>query len=450
MNAPVARLGWGTLGAYGSLALPLATIGLPLSIFLAPFYSGELGLPLAALGIAMVVARLSDVVIDPFIGILSDRVRTRWGRRRVWLPFGAAVMLIGVTQLFMPAAGADIVYFTIWVSVVYFGFTLIKLPYEAWGAELSNDYHERTRITSVRQLFTVAGLIAATALPALVLASEGAKSSDVLRILTYAMMVALPLCTVLVVWLVPEPPQGSAEAAVDLRKGIKILWRNGPFRLVSIALFLGYVAETFRITITVFFARDVVGVQNIGLIYLFYFITGFIAVPFWMWLGGKLGKHIAFACALGIVIVTNFGVFLLSYGQVLEFTMLFMAKGFCFGALELLPASMVADAADVDTVRSRERRQGLFFAIITMTNKMGQAIGQGLSLNILALVGYKAAGGNSESVLFQLKFFYGVFPAIFLGVAICLMLRYPLTAKRHRYFQAFLERRQARSVAAKA
>lgn len=99
---------------------------------------------------------------------------------------------------------------------------------------------------------------------------------------------------------------------------------------------------------------------------------------------------------------------------------------------------------------SRERRQGLFFAIITMTNKMGQAIGQGLSLNILALVGYKAAGGNSESVLFQLKFFYGVFPAIFLGVAICLMLRYPLTAKRHRYFQAFLERRQARSVAAKA
>lgn len=95
---PVSRA---RLLAYGTLAFPLATIGLPLSIYLAPFYAGEIGLPLAALGTAMIVARLIDVVVDPAIGALSDRWRPQIfgysvGRRKIWLPIGIAVMLVGV------------------------------------------------------------------------------------------------------------------------------------------------------------------------------------------------------------------------------------------------------------------------------------------------------------------------------------------------------------------
>jgi glycoside/pentoside/hexuronide:cation symporter, GPH family len=84
-----------TTAAYASLALPLSTIGLPLSIYLAPFYAGELGLPLAVLGLAMVIARMSDVVIDPFIGMASDNMRTRFGRRRIWIPLGISVLVFG-------------------------------------------------------------------------------------------------------------------------------------------------------------------------------------------------------------------------------------------------------------------------------------------------------------------------------------------------------------------
>lgn len=434
------RLGWGQLLAYGGLQFPLATIGLPLSIYLAPFYAGELGLPLAALGTAMLLARLSDIVIDPFIGMLSDRWRPAIGRRRVWVPIGVTVLSFGVYLLFNPAKGVGLGYFLMALATTYLGFTMTRLPYHAWGGELSSNYEERTRITSTRQMFSLAGLIFATLVPAWVLQQPGATAAKVLSSLSVAMLISLPLFAALIFFVVRDPPSVASEERIDLRKTARQLWRNGPFRRISIVLLLGFIAETFRITITVFFARDIIGVSNIGIIYVYYFATGLLAVPFWNWIGNRLGKHRALALAFGVVVVTNIGIFFLSHGQVLAFTLLFIGKGFCFGALELMPAAMVADTADVDSVMSRERRQGLLFAVTGMIINFGQALGQWLSLNLLGLVGYNAAGGNSADALDWLQIFYCLVPLVFLLPGIWLLWHYPLTATRHRRFQAYVER----------
>src|SRR4028118_1043287 len=105
MHRQQASLPLSTLFFYAVVALPLATIGLPLTIYLAPFYAGEIGIPLAALGTAMLLARLIDVVIDPFIGTLSDRWRPRVGRRKIWLPIGGPMLLAGGVLLVRPAPG---------------------------------------------------------------------------------------------------------------------------------------------------------------------------------------------------------------------------------------------------------------------------------------------------------------------------------------------------------
>ncbi len=435
-------IGRGRLFAYGTLAFPLATIGLPLSIYLAPFYAGEVGLPLAALGTAMIAARLVDVVVDPAIGALSDRWRPRIGRRKVWLPIGIAVMLLGVWKLFNPVPPVGIGYFLGWVTVVYVGFTATKLPYEAWGAELADDYAGRTRVASVRQFYTLAGLVVACIIPALVLARPGATAADVLHGLGGAMLVLLPLAGLLVFAFVPDP-NAAGEASGGTRRAIGQLWRNGPFKRIGLALFLGYIAETFRITITLFFARDIIGVPNIGIIYVWYFATGLVAVPVWLWLGNRIGKHRALALAFGVVIATNTAIFFIPRGAVTVFTLLFVAKGFCFGALELLPAAMIADTADVDTVMSRARRQGLFFAAVGIAIKLGQAIGQGLSLNLLAAVGYRAAGGNGTAALDGLRMLYCFAPTLLLAPGLWLAWHYPLTASRHAAVRAFLDRRAA-------
>lgn len=443
-----ANLSWWRTAVYGSLALPLATIGLPIAIYLAPFYGGELGLPLTVLGVAMIVARLSDVITDPIIGLASDNFRTRFGRRRIWIPLGVAVLLLGVWKLFNPAPPVDVLYFVIWISVVYLGFTLVQLPYQAWGGELSQDYHGRTRIASVRQAFGLMGLIVATTLPAVILQQTGATAGDVLSSLSLLMFALLPLCGLLVFCLVPEPPAMANEKKIGFLMGLRIVSKNGPFKAVVLAMFLGFVAETFRITITLFFARDAIGVPNIGLIYVFYFATGLVAIPFWNWLSTKIGKHRALACAFIIVVVTNIAVFFLQYGQVTLFTVIFMAKGFCFGALELLPAALVADTCDVDTARSRSRRQGLFFAFVTMTNKVGQAIGQGLSLILLGVIGYNAAGNNPPEIIEQMKMLYGLGPALLLIPSVLILWAYRLTATRHARLAAAITRRDRKDLPA--
>lgn len=345
------------LAAYGGLQFPLSTIGLPLSIYLAPFYAGELGIPLATLGIAMLLARLSDIVTDPLIGIASDRWRPRIGRRRVWVPIGIGVLLLGTWLLFNPGGKVGFPYFLVALALTYLGFTMTRLLYHAWGAELSNRYEDRTLITSVRQMFSIAGLIFATLIPAIVLTRPGATSADVLAALSIGMLVTLPLFGALLFFGVPDPNVTTAQRPLLIRVSLRQLWRNAPFRRISIIL-------------------------------------------------------------------------------------LFVAKGFCFGALELLPAAMVGDSADVDTVMSRERRQGLLFAVSGMVVNFGQAVGQGLSLNLLALVGYQAAGGNGPDALWWLRTLYCILPGVILAIPIGMLWRHPLTAARHRRFQAFIERRE--------
>jgi len=437
------KLSRASVWAFGAVALPLSTIGLPLTIYLAPFYAGEMGLSLAALGTAMLLARILDIVVDPFIGSLSDRWRTRFGRRKPWLVAGAAVLLIGMVKLFHPPQGVTLTYFLFWLGVMYVGFSLAQVPHRAWGAEMSPYYDQRTHISSVRQFFATGGLIVSTLVPAIVLGQKGATSADVLSALATMTLILLPTVVLLNLWLTPERPGAAVTRAakMDWRDQWRAVRRNGPLRTILLVLFVGFSAETFRQTLTVFYARDVIGVPNLGLVYVYYFISAFVGVPFWRWVAKRTGKHKALAYGMVIAIGTNLGLFFLSRGDVALFTTMFIVKGFCFGALDLLPSAMLADATDVDTAISRKARAGLLFAMAGVVTNLGQAVGQGLSLNALSWVGYRAAGETGESALMSLRVLYALAPSAVLAVAMLIALRYTLTGARHDRLRVALAKR---------
>ena len=251
--------------AYGSINVPLSFIGYPLVIFVAPFYAGELGLPLGLIGTMLFFARMSDVITDPFVGVGSDHLRSRWGRRKPVIAAGIVMMMLGVYKLFLPEPPVTIWYFLVWVSVVYVGFTMVTIPHEAWGGELSNNYHERTQITGTRQFFGLAGMVCATIVPAIVFSQPGGTAGTVLQVLGYFVLVMLPLAGVLLLWAVPNVPAAEVKGhALPTRQGLRLMFRNGPFVRILLVLLLAVVGETFRITITLFFARDVVGIANVG------------------------------------------------------------------------------------------------------------------------------------------------------------------------------------------
>ena len=136
------------LAAFASIAFPTAGMMLPLSIFLPPYYTKTLGLGLAEVGFVFMLVRMFDIVTDPLMGFISDRFGSRWGRRRHWLVIALPFMMIGVFMTYMPSGTPSIWYLGAWLLVLYAGTTMKTISHTAWAAELSDDYDERSRITS--------------------------------------------------------------------------------------------------------------------------------------------------------------------------------------------------------------------------------------------------------------------------------------------------------------
>lgn len=429
--------------AFGGLSLPLGALGLPLAIYLAPFYAAQLGLPLAMLGTALILARLTDFLTDPIVGMVSDRWRPKAGRRRIWLLIGAVIMLAGVQLLLRPVGEVSIAYFFGALSLVYLGYTALGIPYHAWGAELSTDYHTRTRIASAAQGFNMVGLVAATAIPAWVLSRPGATNGDVLNAIGLLVLVVLPIAAAIVWFCVPDRPPTEKAQPPNILKALRVMWANKPFRLITIVVLVATIGEVFRQTITVFFARDVVGVKNIGIVYAVYFICGLIAVPFWGWLSKRLEKHRTLILAFSIVSVTNFAMLFLKQGDGALFTALFVIKGITFGAIGILPNAMVADTVDIDMAQTGESQQGLYFAAIQMVQKIGFAIGGGAPLILLEFAGFQSKGGNTPEALQALSLSYSLVPAVLVLIATLMLAFYSLTAARHAAIRAFIAKREA-------
>ena len=469
-----------TIYAHGSLGLPLAVIGYPLSIWIPAHYSGGLGISLAAVGTILMLARLTDVVTDPLMGEISDRWRTPIGRRRPWLLIGAPVMMLGVYKLFIPEEGVGLTYFLVWLTTFFLGATMIGLPHRAWGAELSPDYHQRSRVTAAREIYVLVGLMLAAAVPMIVEIRAdggsgvgevfttlwndaiGAFSGDfrdktvvdratltgpVLAGLAWTIIMVLPICAAVVLLMVKEPPPVEGEKRPSFKEGLKLVLKNGPMLRVLLIVLLVQFGESFRNAVSLFFIRDIVGVPTIGAAYFFYFIAGLGAIPFWLWLGRTIGKHRAFMCTLITVAFVSGANLLLDYGDYLPFFLLFVVKGFCFGGLQFLPIAMLADVVDVDAARSGGRRAGTYFAFLGFTEKIAIAFGTGVSLNIVGLLGFDPAGGLEASTdigVLSLRLVYCLGPIVFYGLALKLIWNYPLTPDRHARLRERLDRRAAR------
>ena len=153
-----------TLAAYGLPSLPTTILTFPLFVLLPTFYAQDLGLGLGLVGAILLGSRIWVAVSDPLVGVLSDHINTPWGRRRPWMVAGTPIALISLWFLLVPGEGVGGGYLLGWTIALYIGGTMILIPYNAWGAEISGHYHERARVTSFREIFVLAGGITGSGL----------------------------------------------------------------------------------------------------------------------------------------------------------------------------------------------------------------------------------------------------------------------------------------------
>jgi Na+/melibiose symporter-like transporter len=403
-----AAIGRGRLLAYGVTGLPLAALGLPLYVYLPAFYAEGVGLAAAVVGLALLGARLFDVVTDPLAGWLSDRWPNAAWRRRGPILLGAPLLLIGVEQLFRPDAGAGGAYLLGWALVAYLGWTLVAIPYSAWGAELSDRRHERTRIAAAREGFVILGTLAALAVPAV--AGVAADPAGTLAVMAELLWWVLPAAVLLTVALVPTGPVAVARRP-PWREGLRLIARNRPLRRLLLAYVVNGTANGLPATLFVLFVAQVLEARHLtGPLLALYFAAGILALPAWVWLARRIGKARAWTASLLLACLSFMWVPLLGPGDALAFAAICVLSGLCLGADLALPASIQADVVALDRDAGGGDRAGLFFGLWGMATKLALALAVGIAFPLLDLAGFDAGGPNDAGALLALALLYGGLP----------------------------------------
>jgi len=428
--------------AYGLPALPIAAFALPIYVYIPPFYAQELGISLAAIGTVLTLARIIDAFSWPVIGILSDRLATRWGRRKPWVAFSSPFILAAAIMLCIPPPGSGSLYLFTWSVVIYLASSALTLPHTAWGAELSGDYHERSSIVAWREGLTVVGTLVATMIPSIVIRyAENDAQLPLIGITVFA-GIMLPFSITLCLRNVPETPHLNFGQH-NWRSGFQIILNNHPFKMLLAAFLLNGVANSLPATLFLLFVTHVLDAAGHQSILLFaYFAAGVISVPLWLRLAKRFSKHRVWGSSMLWSCLIFAWVPFLGLGDFWPFLLISIFSGFGLGADMVLPASMQADVVDADTMQSGQQRTGLYFALWGVATKLSLAGAIGIAFPLLDYIGFDAqASNNGGTALLGLALLYSIVPVVLKILSAILIWNFPIDAETQARIRHEIEQR---------
>ena len=432
------------LAAYSGITIPMAAMGMPIAVYLPRFYSEGMGLSLITVGTIFTVARIWDVITDPIMGMLIDKFDTRWGRRKHWIALSIPLLVLSVWMVFIPSKeDVTAFYLLFWLILLYVGYTMLAISHQSWGAELTKTYDDRSRLFGWREIFVIGGMTVVLAIPAAMELSGHAEQEMKVASMGWFCLLLFPLLAIPTLVWVPDShakPVGSVPWKEAFRLLIvnKLMWR----------LLIADLAAGFGIGVSgalyIFIANTYFQLpEHASIALLFYFLASFVAMPLWLKLAYAVGKDNAMKLSVLYMTVINLLLIPLAEpGNVVVlwgFTILF---GAAFGAPPTLIRSMMADITDEDELKSGQARPGLFFALLTTTNKLGAAIAVGISFTVLEVAfQFDPRGDTSPEALEGLLYTYCLGTALGLFCAFLPLIRYPLDKTLHAQIRRELDAR---------
>jgi GPH family glycoside/pentoside/hexuronide:cation symporter len=418
--------------------------------YFAIFLTDVVGMAPAVAAAAIFIGRSWDYVNDPLIGYISDRTRSRWGRRRPFLLFGALPFALAFTLMWWkpPFHGIGL---AAWYAGAYLLFdtaaTFVYMPYFALTPELTSDYDERTSLTSYRMFFSILGSLAAFTVPLAIIGAFRPENSDkiLLNGAIFGLIAAIPL---LLVFLTARERKDHAEAERPrLISSLKAAVKNKPFVFgLGIYLFT-WVAVDIMQTILLYFIKWCVDKEGQSdLIMGSIFIAAMLSLPLWNLIARRWGKRhayivgISFWAAVQLVLIT-----LGPSSSLAGILVLCVLAGVGVGAAHVLPWSILPDAVEWDEWKTGQRHEGTFYSLVTLAQKAASSIAIPLALLLLGIFGYSgAAATQPPSAVFAIRLITGPIPAVMLGLGIVCAALYPLSRKMHATILEELEQRRGK------
>ncbi len=454
MSSEAARLSIGQRLGYGVGDMGINFYFGLATAYLLYFYTDVLGISAALAGSVFLVARVVDAAADPFMGAIADRTRTKAGRFRPWLLWGAAPLAVLTVLLFSaPQLSTDGKLIWAYATYIAFGlaYTAVALPYAALTPMLTRDHDERTVLSTVRMGCAFVGfyIISVATDPLVRMFATPAAGYQAVSIF-YA-LIATSLLFVCY-FSTSEQTQFTTPARVPLRDSARAVLSNGPLIVVILVFMCGLMSFNVRTAAAIYYCKYNLGRPDLIAAYFAWtmpvMIAGLLGVP---WLARRFGK--AGAVIVGAVVTIVGGVGLYFTPTTAVTTALFFCCVMAFGGapVAVMGWSMTADTVDYAEWRTGIRADAQIYSVASFFQQLAAAFAGAGVAGLLAWFGYVANAAQSPDSLLAILIMMSLAPSAIMVLVIIACLFYPLNAARHHEIaQALNTRRMARGVGATA
>ncbi len=434
---------------YGSGDLAFSLTSTIIGAYFAIYLTDVVGVSPAVAALAIFVGSTWDYVNDPLVGYLSDRTRSRWGRRRPFLLFGAVPLALAFALMWWRPPVTGQIGLGIYYALIYTLYdtvaTFAYMPYFALTPELTSDYDERTELTTTRMFFSILGSLIAFTLPLLIV--DGFHPEHAGRVLImgaiFGLISAVPL--LLVFFGTRERKEFMHLQQPGVWQSVRSAWKNRPFVFGLVIFLFTWVTISIIQLILLYYLKYVVNREaQSDLIMATIFVVAMAALPFWQWLSQRWNKRLAYIAGIAFLIAVLLSLASLnpSTGLVLVLTLCVLA-GIGVASAHVLPWSMLPDAIEYGELQTGERHEGMFYSLITLAQKIATSIALPLALLVLDRSGYLA---NSDvqpaSAVNGIRIIAGPIPAVLLGLGILFAAVYPLGRESYSRIAHQLEERR--------
>lgn len=399
---------------YGLLGLPLAFCALPLYVVMPHFYATQWGVSLTALGTLLLALRVLDAVLDPWIGRWCDA----WAQRSVgtlWraMAWAALLLALAFAALFNPLVDASqaLAWAGVSLALTYLAYSVLTVGHQSWGARLGGDARGRSTVVAWREGLGLLGVVLASTAPVL----WGAASLGWI-------MAPLLLAALLALRSAPHPQVQVIHQASD-RDSLRIPWRNPAFVRLVLVFTLNGIASAVPATLVLFFIEDrlQVPVHWQGVFLGIYFLSAALSMPLWLRAVARLGLERAWLAGMGLSIAAFVGAATVGAGDVLLYGAVCAASGLALGSDLAIPAALLAQVAQRGT--QTDAGQGVYFGWWNLVTKLNLALAAGLTLPLLAALGYMP-GSRDSAALQALTTVYCLLPCALKALAAVALYRF--------------------------
>ena len=428
------KVPFGTTIAYGMPGLGAGYMYLLMSLYVMKFSTDVLLIAPAVMGVIFSISRIWDAVSDPIAGYLSDRTTFKFGRRRTWMLLSFIPISFGFLAVFSPPESMQGQSLDLWMMIAILSFysaiTLFNVPHMALGAELSEDYHERTRLFGVRHIGFTVGSILSLVPMSLLISEENSPTGDVRELagnLAFLAVAAMSLMIFFSVSRLKENPEFQNRVNKNPFKAFRDVWVNPHAKILIIVLFIENLGGAVIGVLTLYVTQYIVEAPAWAPLIIFaYMLPSALSVPLWIPLSKRFGKIRLWVFSLALTGISFGGIFIIPFLDSVTERLIVMFIGATLGGMAAgcggaIGPSVKGDVIDYDEYLTGERKEGSYFAALNFVFKSATGIMLLVTGFVLQFSGFIPNQPQTMEVKIALISLYGLVPLVFYSLGAYLL-----------------------------